>query len=188
MIRVDGGGFVLSAALIVSACAERMFVPIDPESDLELAVLVEGPNGEILTSSPFVSADEKLEIELPVGPESTIWVVGIGEDQFAESNAVAERSSLDPGGVCGFGPGEADQRRYIRIARGSAYEVAAALDVAHGFDAVTAERKAQGKEICDHLAAMLTRFRNPVRRSPVTGSQSPETGHPLASVALSRAT
>jgi four helix bundle protein len=58
----------------------------------------------------------------------------------------------------------ADQRRYFRIARGSAYEVAAALDVAHGFDAVTAERKAQGKEICDHLAAMLTRFRNPVRR------------------------
>ena len=58
----------------------------------------------------------------------------------------------------------ADQRRYFRIARGSAYEVAAALDIALGFEAVTAERQTQGKELCDHLAAMLTRFRNPVRR------------------------
>ncbi len=58
----------------------------------------------------------------------------------------------------------AEQRRYFRIARGSAYEVAAALDVAIGFEAVSPERQAQGKDLCDHLAAMLTRFRNPVRR------------------------
>lgn len=58
----------------------------------------------------------------------------------------------------------ADQRRYFRIARGSAYEVAAALDVALAFGAVAKERHEQGKELCDHLAAMLTRFRNPVRR------------------------
>lgn len=58
----------------------------------------------------------------------------------------------------------AEQRRYFRIARGSAYEVAAALDVALAFGAVSTERQSQGKELCDHLAAMLTRFRNPVRR------------------------
>jgi four helix bundle protein len=58
----------------------------------------------------------------------------------------------------------ADQRRFFRIARGSAYEVAAALDVAHNFGAVSDEQQAQGKDVCDHLAAMLTRFRNPVRR------------------------
>ena len=58
----------------------------------------------------------------------------------------------------------ADQRRYFRIARGSAYEVAAALDVALGFGAVRAELHGRGKDLCDHLAAMLTRFRNPVHR------------------------
>lgn len=58
----------------------------------------------------------------------------------------------------------ADQRRYFRIARGSAYEVGAALDVALSFEALAKERHEQGKDLCDHIAAMLTRFRNPVRR------------------------
>ena len=58
----------------------------------------------------------------------------------------------------------AEQRRYFRIARGSAYEVAAALDVGHAFGAVSMERQQAGKELCDHVAAMLTRFRNPVHR------------------------
>jgi len=58
----------------------------------------------------------------------------------------------------------ADQRRFFRIARGSAYEVAAALDIGLAFEAVSAGHHAAGKELCDHLAAMLTRFRNPVRR------------------------
>lgn len=58
----------------------------------------------------------------------------------------------------------AEQRRFFRIARGSAYEVAAALDIALGFGAVSAELQGRGKDLCDHLAAMLTRFRNPVRR------------------------
>ena len=58
----------------------------------------------------------------------------------------------------------ADQRRYFRIARGSAYEVSAALDVAHAFGAISELRQQAGKELCDHLAAMLTRFRNPVHR------------------------
>jgi len=58
----------------------------------------------------------------------------------------------------------ADQRRFFRIARGSAYEVAAALDVAQSFAVVTPELHARGKDLCDHIAAMLTKFRNPVRR------------------------
>ena len=58
----------------------------------------------------------------------------------------------------------ADQRRYFRIARGSAYEVGAALDVALAFGAIATEQHERGKDLCDHLAAMLTRFRNPVRR------------------------
>ncbi len=51
-----------------------------------------------------------------------------------------------------------------RIARGSAYEVAAALDVGLGFGAVSPAHHQHGKELCDHLAAMLTKFRNPIRR------------------------
>ena len=58
----------------------------------------------------------------------------------------------------------AEQRRFFRIARGSAYEVAAALDVGLGFAAVSQAHHAQGKDLCDHLAAMLTKFRNPIRR------------------------
>lgn len=58
-----------------------------------------------------------------------------------------------------------DQRRFFRIARGSAYEVAAALDVGQCFGAVGPELHARGKDLCDHLAAMLTRFRNPAIRS-----------------------
>ena len=58
----------------------------------------------------------------------------------------------------------AEQRRFFRIARGSAYEVAAALDVAASFGAIERERHEQAKDVCDHLAAMITRFRNPVRR------------------------
>jgi len=58
----------------------------------------------------------------------------------------------------------AEQRRYFRIARGSAYEVAAILDVALSFAVIAPHKHAAGKELCDHIAAMLTRFRNPVHR------------------------
>lgn len=57
-----------------------------------------------------------------------------------------------------------DQRRFFRIARGSAYEVSAALDVGSCFEVIAEVHHRQGKDICDHLAAMLTRFRNPGRR------------------------
>ena len=60
----------------------------------------------------------------------------------------------------GYGKGSLpEQRRYFRMARGSACEVAAALDVAVCMGAVSAARCVRGRELCDHLARMLTRFR-----------------------------
>jgi four helix bundle protein len=52
-----------------------------------------------------------------------------------------------------------DARRYFAIARGSANEVAAIFDVAREFGVVGARAHGEGKEVCDHLARMLTRFR-----------------------------
>lgn len=52
-----------------------------------------------------------------------------------------------------------DRRRFFDTAKGSIYEVAAVLDVAQGFGVLSAETHAQGHELCDHLAAMLGRFR-----------------------------
>jgi len=51
-----------------------------------------------------------------------------------------------------------EQQRYTRIARGSAQECAAILDVAHRFHAITAAHHTDGKELCDHLVRMLHRF------------------------------
>ena len=53
----------------------------------------------------------------------------------------------------------ADQRRYSSMARGSACEVAAALVVGARMGAVSASHCDRGRELCDHLARMLTRFR-----------------------------
>jgi four helix bundle protein len=58
----------------------------------------------------------------------------------------------------------AEQRRYFRIARGSAYEVAAALDLGQAFGVVAPAPHAAGKDLCDHLAGMLTRFRSAAHR------------------------
>ena len=52
-----------------------------------------------------------------------------------------------------------DRRRYFISARGSAYEVAAALDVGLNFGVIADQPCSHGKEICDHLAAMLSKFR-----------------------------
>jgi four helix bundle protein len=56
-------------------------------------------------------------------------------------------------------PSLRDQRRFFAIARASAYEVSAIFDVAHQFGVIDDADHAQGKDLCDHLAAMLTRFR-----------------------------
>jgi four helix bundle protein len=53
----------------------------------------------------------------------------------------------------------ADQRRFFTIARGSACEVAAVFDLAYRFELIGEEQYGTGREMCDHLARMLTRFR-----------------------------
>ena len=53
----------------------------------------------------------------------------------------------------------AEQRRFFRIARGSAQEVAAILDVASKLGAVSLLHHEQGHELCDHIVRMLFRFR-----------------------------
>ena len=51
-----------------------------------------------------------------------------------------------------------DRRRYFMAARGSAYEVVAVLDVGERLGVVASNARQRGRLICDHLAAMLTRF------------------------------
>ena len=51
-----------------------------------------------------------------------------------------------------------DRRRYFMAARGSAYEVAAVLDVGLHLGVVAETRRQQGRLLCDPLAGMLTRF------------------------------
>ena len=52
-----------------------------------------------------------------------------------------------------------DRRRFFNMAKASAYEVYAALDVALLLNAVSPELAARGKDHCDHLAGMLSKFR-----------------------------
>jgi len=59
----------------------------------------------------------------------------------------------------------AERRRYFETARGSAYEVAAAVDVARAFAVVSAPQRDAVSELCDHLCAMLTRFAASTPRS-----------------------
>ena len=51
-----------------------------------------------------------------------------------------------------------DRRRFFTIARGSAQEVAAILDVLLRFRAIHPDHHLSGQDICDHLGAMLVRF------------------------------
>ena len=53
----------------------------------------------------------------------------------------------------------AEQRRFLRIARGSAQECLAILDVADRLGAISPERYAEAHEHADHLVRMLVRFR-----------------------------
>jgi four helix bundle protein len=52
-----------------------------------------------------------------------------------------------------------DRRRFFQIAIGSAHEVAGTLDVMQRFELIDAARCACGHDICDHVIAMLRRFR-----------------------------
>jgi four helix bundle protein len=58
----------------------------------------------------------------------------------------------------------AEQRRFFNIARGSAYEVAAAIDVGAELGVITPQARSHTLDLCDHVAAMLTRFSAAVRR------------------------
>jgi four helix bundle protein len=51
-----------------------------------------------------------------------------------------------------------DSHHYFCIARGSANEVAAILDVANEFGVLKAAHHVRGKDLCDQLARMLSRF------------------------------
>jgi four helix bundle protein len=52
-----------------------------------------------------------------------------------------------------------ERRRYFQIARGSALEVSAILDVAARFDAIDGATHSRGVDLCDHLSAMLFKYR-----------------------------
>ena len=52
-----------------------------------------------------------------------------------------------------------DRQRYFLSAKGSAYEVAAVLDVAYTFGVLADGHHARGLDICDHLGAMLSRYK-----------------------------
>ena len=53
---------------------------------------------------------------------------------------------------------KADRARFFMMARGSAKEVSAILDVGHRFRVVRDDERERGRDLCDHLAAMLYRF------------------------------
>jgi four helix bundle protein len=55
--------------------------------------------------------------------------------------------------------GMADRRRFYAIAIGSAHEVAGTLDVMYRFKVLSSELRAEGHDVCDHVIAMLRRFR-----------------------------
>jgi len=61
-------------------------------------------------------------------------------------------------------PSPADRRRFFGIARGSAYEVAAAVDVGAELGVIAPAQHEHMLDLCDHVAAMLTRFAQTVGR------------------------
>jgi len=52
-----------------------------------------------------------------------------------------------------------EQRRFFSIAKASANEVGAIMDIAYALGFIEEKLYAQALEYCDHLARMLTRFR-----------------------------
>ena len=70
--------------------------------------------------------------------------VNDGTNGFAEGNGKA---------------GPKERRRYFRIAKGSALETAAAFDVGFHFGVIAKGANANAQDLCDHLAAMLHRYR-----------------------------
>lgn len=53
----------------------------------------------------------------------------------------------------------AERRRYFRIAKGSAFETAASLDIAFNLGLIDESTNQRAQDICDHLGALLHRAR-----------------------------
>lgn len=99
-------------------------------------------------SLDLVSLSRQVILELPVG-------CGFLADQLrraAASVVLTFAEGYDKGSL-------AEQRRFFRMARGSAQEVLAILDVAERLGAIAPARHAEGRELCDHIVRMLFRFR-----------------------------
>jgi four helix bundle protein len=99
-------------------------------------------------SLDLVSLSRHVIVELPVG-------CGFLADQLrraASSVTLTFAEGYDKGSL-------AEQRRFFRMARGSAQEVLAILDVAERLGAISPRRHGEGRELCDHIVRMLFRFR-----------------------------
>ena len=59
---------------------------------------------------------------------------------------------------CGY-ESKRQRRRFFTIARGSALEVSAAVDVAHRFGVVDQTLVSRIHDLCDHISAMLYKYR-----------------------------
>ena len=93
-------------------------------------------------------------------PSSVIRHGGRGRGRCRRPNANSEDDPLKLACMTPCtGGSPKDQRRYFHTSRASAYEVAAILDVAEGFGVLGKGYHTEGKDICDHLAAMLSNFR-----------------------------
>jgi four helix bundle protein len=96
----------------------------------------------------LVSLSRQVIAELPVG-------CGFLSDQLRRASASVVLNFAE-----GYDKGSlAEQRRFFRMSRGSAQEVLAIFDVAERLGAIRPARRAQGRELCDHLVRMLVRFR-----------------------------
>ena len=96
----------------------------------------------------LISLSKKVLAELPTG-------YGFLADQLRRAAASV---ALNFAEGCGKRSAR-ERRRYFETARASAYEVAAVLDVAQCFGVLDEPTQLQGREVCDHLAAMLVRYR-----------------------------
>ena len=87
------------------------------------------------------------------GLQRQAWGSADARDQLRRASSSTVLNVAEACGKTG-----ADRRRFFLIARGSACEAAAALDVLAAFGAVDAKTQRQCHGLCDRLYAMLTRL------------------------------
>ncbi len=80
---------------------------------------------------------------------------GFLADQLRRAAASVPLNYLEGCGRAGM----AERRRFFSISSGSAHEVAGTLEVMHRFGVLNASDLSIGQDLCDHLVAMLRRFR-----------------------------